>query len=199
MNMIAPGAAVRMAARERPTRAQDLIWLTALGVAARRAVPLDAPLLAINDIAGSLWSPVTEVVTGCLREMLQAGYLELAASPEQIRTTVDGLEVLERLMAVPLPGARTSLGQVGLRIKLAHLDLAGAETRRQVLRDLIVDHQKELALARVDLGNLWAGPYGCSWFQGDAERLRRDLDLLRRLLAREAATDGDVVPLDTAR
>lgn len=197
MQMVAPGVAVaRMAPGEPAMQAQDIIWLAALGVAARRSVPPGAPLMAIHDIAGSLWSPVADVVTACMREMLRGGQLELVAAADQVQTTAHGLKCLERLMGVPLPSPRCPLGQLGLRLKLAHLDLVSAVTRRQVLGELIADHQKELALARIDLGQIWAGHHGRTWFRGDAERLRRDLGLLRTLLAQEEGRGGDVVRLE---
>lgn len=197
MHMVASGvAAARMAPRDAAMQAQDIIWLAALGVAARRPVPPETPLMAIHDIAGSLWSPVADVVTACIREMLCGGQLEMAATFDQVQTTAHGLECLERLMGVPLPGPRSILGHVGLRLKLAHLDLVSADTRRRVLGELITDHQKELALARIDLGQIWAGHHGRAWFRGDAERLRRDLCLLRTLLAQEEGRGGDVVRLE---
>lgn len=179
---------------ERTRQVRDLLWLAILGGAARCPMSLARALTVIHDIAGPAWPRVDDTATDCVHEMLRGGHLE-PTEPGRFQTTAHGLDCLERLVAVPLGGPRSMVGQVGMRLKLAYLDLVSTATRCQVLADLVADHQQELALARIDLGQIWAGPHGRAWFRGDLDRLRHDLDLLRQMLARENETGGEVAAL----
>lgn len=179
---------------ERTRQVRDLLWLAILGAAARCPMPLPRALTVIHDIAGPAWPRADDAAADCAHEMLRGGHLE-PAEPGRFQTTAHGLDCLERLIAVPLGGPRSMAGQVGMRLKLAYLDLVSAAARRQVLADLVADHQQDLALARIDLGQIWAGPHGRAWFRGDIDRLRRDRDMLREMLAREDDAGGELAVL----
>lgn len=176
--------------RERSMQVRDVIWLATLGAAARHPGSIEATVAMIGDIAGPLWPTAEHAVAACVREMLNGGHLTDAAGFNQWRITSHGLDCLERLMAVPLGGPRSVLGQVGLRLKLACLDLVSPEARQRVLAGMIADHLRDLALARVESGRIWVGRHGRAWHRADIERLERDLVRLRILLAEDG--DGDL-------
>ncbi len=180
--------------------ARDLIWLSTLGAATRRRISLDAPLFAIDELAGFAWRPARDVVAAGIDEMLRLGCLELheGGAEPLLGTTAEGHACLLGLMAAKLERPRALLGQVGVRLKLAYLDLLPANRRRQVLADLIADHEREIASLRLDLGPAWCGLPGRRWLAADDERLRHDLALLRQLLAEEIGR-GVSVPCALAR
>lgn len=123
--------------------ARDLMWLCTLGAATRRPIPLDAPPFAIDELVGFLWQPARDVVAGAVDEMLRLGCLGLedATGEPRLATTAEGRACLLDLMAGQLEGPRSLLGQVGVRLKVAHVDLLNGERRRQILADLIKDYE----------------------------------------------------------
>lgn len=163
------------------------MWLCTLGAATRRPIPLDAPPFAIDELVGFLWQPARDVVAGAVDEMLRLGCLGLedATGEPRLATTAEGRACLLDLMAGQLEGPRSLLGQVGVRLKVAHVDLLNGERRRQILADLIKDYERELVSLRLDLGPAWCGMPGRRWLAADHDRLDRDLELLRQLLANE--------------
>jgi len=168
---------------KREMGARDFIWLAALGSSARGPATLEDICHAIDVITLGQWLPVGELVMASVDEMSRGGHLQPAPGPEQrLRPTRRGRETLSMLLAQPLARPASVFGQVGLRMKLAFLDLVAAEERRAVLDTLIAQFEDELARrqrgedacpARGSFGDLWRGH--------DVERIRRDIALLRSM------------------
>lgn len=160
--------------------AQDFIWLATLGCACRHGSDLEEVCSVIDDVAGQLWSPVTDVVAACIEEMLRGATLApLPNQPGFFVTTDTGRQVLSLLLAQPTGPLGCPLGQVGLRLKLAFMDLVPNSERRQTLIKTIVACQSEIReCERRCLICNSQGAYGQLWLRHEADRLRRDLSLL---------------------
>ena len=171
----AKGARNSMAAGN--MQARDLIWLAALGVGAREAFDLDQLGAVIDDLAGRIWTPVGDVMAGCLEEMHRSGSLNFDQG--RYATTDQGRQILGLLLGQPSGPAGCPLGQVGLRLKLAFLDLVPPRERQDHLGPIIEACRGELAECRRRC-ELCAthGPFGRQWLRHETERLRRDLGLL---------------------
>jgi hypothetical protein len=83
---------------------------------------------------------------------------------------------------LPLDRPGAPLGQTGLRLKLAFLDLVDIAERRCHLESLISTHEAELSGRHQACGDCPAqGCFGRVWRNHDLEHLRRDLAMLRKL------------------
>lgn len=162
-----------------------LISLCALGTATRRTILPQAVRNAIDDLVGFVWCPVGDVVMAQIRELVATRSLEPITRDGGVhmRTTAVGYDRFKELMLSPADGPRSLLGQIAIRLKLAHLDLLTCERRCDVLSALIADHERDIALLKVDLGPIWRGSFGRQWAERDAAKLAEDLALLRRQLA----------------
>jgi len=158
-------------------QARDLIWLAALGLGSREAFDLEQLCAVIDDLAGRIWTPVVDVMSGCLEEMHRSG--SLSFNQGGFTTTDHGRQILGLLLGQPSGPAGCPIGQVSLRLKLAFLDLAPPQERQCHLGPIIEACQGELAECRRRCELCAAhGPFGRQWLRHEAERLRRDLGLL---------------------
>jgi hypothetical protein len=116
-------------------------------------------------------------MASCLEEMHRSGSLSFNAG--LFATTDQGRQILGLLLGQPAGPAGCPIGQVGLRLKLAFLDLAPPQERQSHLGPIIEACQGELAECRRRCDLCAAnGPFGQQWLRHEAERLRRDLGLL---------------------
>lgn len=175
---------VEMAAlTKREMGARDFIWLAALGTVARGPAGLEDICHAIDTITLGQWLPVGDLVTASVDEMVRGGHLQATPGhPRQVRLTVRGRETLSLLLAQPIARPISVFGQVGLRMKLAFLDLVEAAERRQSLDTLIDQYEDEL-IRRQSPADLCParGSFGDLWRSHDVERIRRDIALLRSM------------------
>lgn len=167
--------------REMGTR--DFIWLAALGSAARGPAGLDGICRAIDVITHGQWLPIGDLVAASVDEMVRGGHLQPILNPElHLRLTARGRQTLSLLLAQPIARPTSVFGQVGLRLKLAFLDLAEEGERRQHFRMLIDLYQEELGRSQTPAaGDIARGSYGELWRSHDIDRLHREIGLLRRL------------------
>lgn len=173
------------ARREMGTR--DFIWLAALGTAARGPAGLEDICAAIDAITLGQWLPVGELVTASVAEMVRGGHLQAGVDQaESLRLTARGRETLLLLLAQPLAPPASVFGQVGLRLKLAFVDVAPPEERRRHLEALVAQHEDELAGRLTQRACPVVGDFGAAWRAHDTQRLRGDIALLTRLLATSA-------------
>lgn len=167
--------------REMGTR--DFIWLAVLGTAARGPAGIEDFCHAIDVITIGQWLPVGELVCASVDEMLRGGHLELmGAGDNRLVPTERGRETLALLLGQPIARPTSVLGQVGLRLKLAFLDLLEGLERRAVLDGLIGQYDEELS--RRQQGEEFCpvrGSFGELWRGHDLERVRRDVALLRSM------------------
>lgn len=176
------------APRTREMGAGDFIWLAALGTAARGPARLEDICRAFDVITLGQWLPVGELVTASVAEMIRGGHLQAAPGPGQrLRLTARGRETLALLLAQPVGRPASVFGQVGLRLKLAFLDLAAPMERRRHLDALIALHEDELARALADDEPSAApGPLAAHWRRHETARLHADIAALQRLNATSA-------------
>ena len=169
----------------RPLGAGDFIWLAALGSATRGATTAGAVCDCIETIAAGQWSPSPQLVCDCLDEMARAHHLRFfrRGHDDLFAITPQGRGILSMMLAQPMERPGTPLGEVGLRLKLAFLDLAEPEDRRLHLQEIIAIHEKELA-ARPSACTACHSPgcFGRLWSEHRTETLRREIELLRHML-----------------
>lgn len=167
------------AATRREMGARDFIWLAALGTVARGPAGLEDICHAIDVITLGQWLPVGELVTASIDEMIRGGHLQGAP---RLRLTPRGRETLSLLLAHPIARPSSVFGQVGLRMKLAFLDLVETGERRVHLDTLIGLFEDELNRRHSPGDNCPArGSFGDLWRSHDIERIRRDIALLRSM------------------
>lgn len=163
--------------------ARDFIWLAALGTAAREPATLDDICQSIDTITRGQWLPVGELIAASVEEMVRGAHLQRAGSgQDRVRLTPHGRQTLSLLLAQPIARPASVFGQVGLRMKLAFLDLAEEGERRLHFSTLIRLHEEELARSRAAADQVSScGPYAGMWHDQDTDRLRRDIAVLRRM------------------
>lgn len=163
--------------------ARDFIWLATLGTATRQAATLEDICHAIDVITLGQWLPVGELVTASVDEMMRGGHLQPGAGGKaRLRPTPRGRETLSMLLAQPIARPASVFGQVGLRMKLAFLDLVAADERRAHLDGLVGQFEEELLRRRSGEDCCPArGSFGDLWRRHDIERLDRDISLLRNM------------------
>jgi DNA-binding PadR family transcriptional regulator len=168
----------------RPMGGGDFIWLAALGCAARRPIDTEAICQAIETISAGQWCPSGQLVCDCLDEMVRAGHLAVRGEGTDPLFTITpaGHEVLSLMLSLPLNRPGAPFGQVGLRLKLAFLDLVDLTERQRHLESLICLYESELERRGESCADCPAtGCFGRIWRNHDLEHLRRDLVMLRRL------------------
>lgn len=172
--------------REMGTR--DFIWLATLGTAARDPAELEGICRAIDVITQGQWLPIGDLVAASVDEMVRGGHLQPVLGNElRLRLTPRGRQTLSLLLAQPIARPISVFGQVGLRMKLAFLDLAEAGERRAHFDSLIGQYDEELSRClSPDESCRARGSFGDLWRSHDIDRLRRDIALLRRMAAMAA-------------
>ncbi|HTH16589.1 MAG TPA: hypothetical protein VL974_08050 [Magnetospirillum sp.] len=171
----------------REMSARDFIWLAGLGSAARGPVELDDIFRAIASITAGQWLPVGELVTTATAEMERSGHLRMV-SPQNSRLclTERGMQTLLLLLDQPLPRPGTVLGQVGVRFRLAFLDLMEDEVRRACLLDMTEAYRTEIQSRVIEAPCPACGPLGIAWDAHDLDRLRTELALLEQMAVTSA-------------
>ena len=167
--------------------AKDYIWLAVLGAAERCPLSIDRVGEAVSDLAGSQWTPVSQLVFDAVAEMQADGLLTTETNPSILAVSAEGRRRLEGLLALPLASPITPFGQVGIRLKLAFLDLASPQTIRRQIAAILGACQCEIALRTSDC-QAWRlnGPLGRAWLDHQVEMLEETSALLRGL-ARQLA------------
>lgn len=174
------------AAREMDIR--DTIWLAGLGAGARGPVRPDDLAKAVEAVTGHSWPQLSEVLDSCLEEMLLGGHLATTVDrndgSSRLALTPVGHQTLAFLLSRPVPSPTSASGALGVRIKLAFIDLAGPEEKREALVSLIEGIERDLsARSAAEADCLSGGTFAQLWSAHEAERIDRDLAMLRGLLA----------------
>lgn len=169
-----------------PLGPREFIWIAALGTAARKPTSIDDICLTIDDIADQRWTPVSDVIAGTVGDMLSDGALRPSHPPhaDTFVTTDVGHEMLAAMFARPSGRPGCLLGEVGLRLKLAFIDLAPIESRHLYLTSTIRAYEGEIAACeqRCQLCTI-RGPFVRQWLDHETDRLRRDLSVLHSMAA----------------
>lgn len=168
--------------------ARDYIWLATLGSVTRGALPIDDVAPIVAGLAGPLWAPTGQLIADAIDEMVVTDLLGTTrAGDGQLRLTgtIPGRARLHDLLVQSVHAPLTAFGQVGVRIKLAFLDLLPAPQRQRQIEALTVAYECEIA-GRSGACPAWAhnGPLGRLWLDAQVSGLEDGLALLRRL-ARE--------------
>lgn len=164
----------------------DYIWLAALGCAERGPITIEDVGLAVDALAGPLWSPTGQVVFDTVEMLVERGYLSVQAEDERLSLSGAGRRRLLELLTQPVPAPLSAFGQVGLRLKLAFLDILPPILRRHQLNGIIYAYECEMA-KRASRCPAWPvnGPLGRKWLDHHMDGLEDGVALLRRM-AREA-------------
>lgn len=166
--------------------ARDYIWLAVLGAAERRPLTMEAAAQAVKTLAGPLWSPVSELIFDAMDDMLAEGLLNSLDRSSRLAITGEGRQRLMELVALPLVSPATPFGQVGMRLKLAFLDLVPPSIRQRQIGSILTACQCEIA-TRTTACPAWElnGPYGRAWLDHQVETLEETVTILRKLLRQE--------------
>ncbi|MBI3445007.1 MAG: hypothetical protein HY055_06535, partial [Magnetospirillum sp.] len=147
---------------------------------------MDAAAQAVKSLAGPLWCPISELIFDAMDDMVAQGMLNVLGRSSRLAITGDGRRHLLELVAMPLASPITAFGQVGLRLKLAFLDLAPPSVRRRQIGGIISACQCEIA-ARTTSCSAWQlnGADGRAWLDHQVEALEETVAVLRNLLRGE--------------
>lgn len=185
MNAVMPASGGLLKGPEMDAR--DFVWLAALGLAARGPMPAHRVRRILDELAAGLFSPLSELPAKCLDAMLVGGHLaevpDRTDGGQRLALTPSGHHTLVYLLGRSIARPSTPMGHVGMRLKLAFLDLLAAPDRRRVLETLVETCETELggrdgmSIASPELGR-----FGRLWFEHETEGLRRDINQLRDLI-----------------
>jgi DNA-binding PadR family transcriptional regulator len=171
---------------ERKMEARDFIDLAALGSAARVPADFGDICSAIDDIVGHLWTPVSEVVAGCIENLVRTACLQTTNnSPDELVFTITetGWQRLRLLLAQPTDCPICPLGQVGLKLKLAFIDLTSTSERKRHLENIVCIYERELSGWVRRCGSCpRQGALGRMWLDVETDRLQREIMMLRRMV-----------------
>lgn len=171
---------------ERKMEARDFIELAALGTAARGAANVADIRATLDDVVGHLWSPVGEVVLGCVEDLVRKGCLRLRpcdpSGQLHFTLTEGGRQHLARLLSRPAECPICPTGQVALKLKLAFIDLAPPAERRRHLEHIVCVYEREVAGWTRRCGSCpRQGPLGRMWLDIETDRLQREITTLRHM------------------
>ncbi|EME68878.1 hypothetical protein H261_16211 [Paramagnetospirillum caucaseum] len=169
--------------------ARDYIWLAVLGATERAPLSMDDAMQAVATLTGPAWAPVTQLVFDAIDEMLEDGLLNPVERSMRLAITGDGRRRLHDLVAQPLASPLSTFGQVGIRLKLAFLDLAPPVVRRRQIDAILRSCDCEIA-SRTASCPAWAlnGPLGRVWLDHQVDALEEMAEVLRRLARAEGAS-----------
>ncbi|CAA7613719.1 hypothetical protein [Magnetospirillum sp. SS-4] len=164
----------------------DYIWLAALGCAERGPITIEDVGLAVEALAGPLWSPTGQVVFDTVEALVEHGHLSCPPGEEKLSLTGSGRRRLLDLLTQPVPAPLSAFGQAGLRLKLAFLDVLPPILRRHQINGIIHAYECEMA-ARASRCAAWPfnGPLGRKWLDHHMDGLEDGLALLRRMAREE--------------
>jgi DNA-binding PadR family transcriptional regulator len=176
---------------ERNMEARDFIELAALGTTVRSPANLADIRATLDDVVGHLWSPVGEVVLGCVEDLVRKGLLKARTGDSSGQPvfvpTEGGRQHLGRLLSRPTDCPICPLGQVALKLKLAFIDLAPAAERRRNLEHIVCVYEREVAGWTRRCGACpRQGPLGRMWLDIETDRLQRELAALRHMASGQA-------------
>lgn len=168
--------------------AGDYIRLAVLGAASRTPLTVDEAVNAVVDLSGPFWTPVTQLVFDAVDDMLEEGLLNQVDRSVRLALTGDGMRLLHELITLPVASPLTTFGQVGIRLKLAFLDLATPAVRRRQVETILRACECEIA-GRGASCPAWRlnGPLGRLWLDHQMEALEETVAVLRRLVRAEGA------------
>jgi hypothetical protein len=172
--------------------ARDYIWLAVLGAAGRSSLTMDEMVLAVGALTGPGWVSVSQLVFDAMDEMLEDGLLNPVERSTKLAITSDGRQRLFDLIATPLAGPLSPFGQVGVRLKMAFLDLASPATRRHQINAILRACDCEIA-ARTASCQAWGlnGPLGRVWLDHQVDALEEMAEILRRLARVEGVASSE--------
>jgi hypothetical protein len=170
----------------RPLNPCDYVWLAALGIAERGPITMEDVTLAVDALAGPLWTPVFQVVSDSITDMIEQGCLADEPDRDRFSLTASGRRRLSYLLSQPVQAPLSAFGQVGVRLKLAFIDVLPPILRRHQIMAVIRAYECEMA-ARAGRCRAWPlnGPMGRQWLDHHMDGLEDGLELLRRM-ARES-------------
>ncbi|KIL99526.1 hypothetical protein CCC_04042 [Paramagnetospirillum magnetotacticum MS-1] len=167
--------------------ARDYIWLAVLGAVERGPLSTDDAASAVGALAGSTWIPVSQLVFEAIDQMLEEGLLNPVERSTRLAITGEGRRRLHDLVAQPLTAPLSPFGQVGIRLKLAFLDLAPPVVRRRQIDAILRSCDCEIA-SRTASCAAWSlnGPLGRAWLDHQMDALEEMAQALRRLAKTES-------------
>jgi DNA-binding PadR family transcriptional regulator len=166
--------------------AKDYVRLALLGAAGRRSLPADDVAAVVHALCGPNWSPTAQMVLDGVDDLVAEGLLNAYARTETLEISAEGRQALHRLLAAPIAAPMSPFGRIGLRLKLAFLDLAPAHQRRRQVENAIRACECEIA-ARASRCPGWElnGPYGQAFLDHQVDGLEDLAGLLRRMARAE--------------
>jgi hypothetical protein len=172
--------------------ARDYIWLAVLGAVERTPLTMDETVQAVCALAGPGWAPVSQLVFDAIDEMLDDGLLNPLERSLRVAITGEGRLRLLDIIAMPLAAPLSSFGQVGIRLKLAFLDLASPAIRRSQINAILRACDCEIA-ARNASCQAWGlnGTLGRVWLDHQVDALEEMAEVLRRIARAEGAISAE--------
>ncbi|MDO8606406.1 MAG: hypothetical protein Q7R40_07725 [Phaeospirillum sp.] len=173
----------------RQMTASDYIWLATLGCAARGPIGIDDVGQAIAALAGPLWSPSGQVVFDSVEAILDRGLLLGDAAGDRLSITDSGRRQLSFLLTLPVPSPLSAFGQVGIRLKMAFIDILPPALMRHQIVGVIHAYECEVANRSVRC-QAWPlnGSIGRKWLDHQVDTLEDGLALLRQMIRPEPPT-----------
>ncbi|ARJ65810.1 hypothetical protein WV31_09130 [Magnetospirillum sp. ME-1] len=170
----------------RAMTARDYIWLAVLGAVERAPLSVDDAIQAVAALTGPAWAPVSQLIFDAMDDMLADGLLNPVERSTRLAITGDGRRRLHDLIAQPLTAPLSTFGQVGIRLKLAFLDLVPPAVRRRQIDALLRSCDCELS-TRTSTCPAWAlnGALGRVWLDHQVDALEETAEVLRRLARAE--------------
>lgn len=166
--------------------AKDYIHMALLGAAERGPLATDDAPGMVQALAGRNWVPSLQMILDGIDDLVADGLLNTVNRAEVLALTAEGRQKLRRLLAQPLPAPVSAFGRVGLRLKLAFIDLATPEIRRRQLDAALRACECEIA-SRATRCPAWDlnGPFGRAWLDHQVDGLEELAGLLRRMARAE--------------
>lgn len=174
-----------------PMTARDYIWLAVLGAVERAPLSMEEVERAVAALSGPAWTPVTQLIYDAVDEMLEDGLLNPVERSLRLAITGEGRRRLHDLVGQPLAAPLSTFGQVGIRLKLAFLDLVPQAVRHRQIDAILRACDCEIA-ARTASCPAWAlnGPLGRAWLDHQVEALEELAQFLRRLAKSEGRAEA---------
>jgi DNA-binding PadR family transcriptional regulator len=169
--------------------ARDYIWLAVLGAVERAPLSMDDAVQAVGALAGQAWTPVQQLVFDAIDQMLEDGLLNPVERSMRLAITGEGRRRLQDLLTQPLAAPLSSFGQVGIRLKLAFLDLAPPAMRHRQIDAILRSCDCEIA-SRTASCAAWSlnGILGRVWLDHQVDALEEMAEVLRRMARAEGAS-----------
>jgi hypothetical protein len=166
--------------------ASDYVRLAILGCAVRCPIFPDDIVRSVESLAGPLWAPSGHLVLDAIEVMVGMGYLANGEGGLGLLITGPGRRALTGLLTQPVSSPLSAFGQVGIRLKMAFLDILPPILRRHQIAGLIHAYECDLATQTAG-GESWPlnGVIGRNWLDHQMDMLEDGIALLRRLARAE--------------